>query len=306
MKAFSILHSCIVAALLTLSCSGDKNAKSTERQELPADSAQLRIAVTPTLDCLPVCVASERGFFEEANLDVRLLPYVAQMDCDTALQRGHANGIVSDLVRVHQMNAQGDSLHIITATDAHWQLLTDTSAHITTLSQLDDHMLAMTRFSATHLLSDKMVDSAGIDPDRVFLIQVNDLNVRLRMLRTGIMPALFLPEPQASKARSTNGRVLMDTREHDYRLGVVAFRRSAATAHNITSFMQAYDKAVDSLNVHGIGRYKEIAERWCDIDRVAADSLKGTQFSHATAPRQSDVRMVDVWLKRDMKNQVED
>ena len=65
---------------------------------------------------------------------------------------------------------------------------------------MDDKMVAMTRYSVTDLLSDMVVDSAKLKPERVFRIQINDVNVRLKMLENNEMDALLMTEPYATQA----------------------------------------------------------------------------------------------------------
>ncbi|MBQ8157784.1 MAG: ABC transporter substrate-binding protein [Prevotella sp.] len=293
MKQFIIFFS--VFSLL-VSCGGNAERQFSDDVQ-PDDSAQLRIAVMPTLDCLPLYVADACGIFEENGLDVSLLPYTAQMDCDTAFERGRANAVVSDLVRTEMMKDKGLDLRYVTATDASWQLLTNYTSRIKQLKQLDDKMLAMTRFSATHYLSDKAVDSAHLKTARVFRIQVNDVGVRLGMLQTGIMDALLLPEPQATAARNEKALVLMDTRQIDYRLGVVAFSRRAATERQLSAFKKSYDLACDSINDQGVKYYSNLIIKRCGVDRATVDSLPDIQFNHSQEPRKVDIERAAAWLK---------
>ena len=286
---------------LILSC-GDSSGSGQPVQEVPDDSAQLRIAVMPTLDCLPIFLAEAHGFFEKNGIDVALLPFQAQMDCDTAFERGHANSIVTDLVRAERMQENGVQLKYITSTELSWQLLTNRTARIKQLRQLDDKMLAMTRFSATHMLSDIAVDSTGLKPERVFRIQVNDINVRLGMLSAGIMDALFLPEPQATAARNQEAVVLLDTRKMDYRLGVIAFNTKAATTRQVEAFQKAYNMACDSLNELGRWEYKDLIMKYCDVQKSTIDSLPAIHFHEVAQPRQMDIQRAKDWLKRIAEN----
>ncbi len=295
----------IISLLLTInmlvSC-GDSQNNAPIKEELPHDSVQLRIAVMPTLDCMPIYLAASHGFFVEKGIDVALLPYDAQMDCDTALERGHANAIVTDLIRAQRMKEEGLSLEYISATELYWQLLSKYSARIKELRQLDDKMLAMTRFSATHLLSDQAVDSVGLKPERVFRIQVNDLNVRLGMLGSDIMDALLLPEPQATAARNMKARLLMDTRKTDDRFGVIAFNTQAATKKQVAAFSQAYNMACDSLNMLGLAEYRQLITEYCHAQKATIDSLPHIHYHYVTPPRKKDILKAEEWLKRKKEN----
>ena len=79
----------IIAWLVLAACgqSYEETKRLSRQQRLKLwreDSAALKIAVMPTLDCLPIYVAKERQMFDTA-VDIRLKRYRAQMDCDTAL-----------------------------------------------------------------------------------------------------------------------------------------------------------------------------------------------------------------------------
>lgn len=287
------------AFLLLLSCGGSGDGQP-KTNALPDDSAQLRIAVMPTIDCLPLYVAEESGLFQQAGIDVSLFLFQAQMDCDTALQRGHVNAVVSDLVRVLRMNEEDKlDLKMVTSTELNWQLLSARNARVTQFKQLDNKAMAMTRFSATHLLSQMIVDSAKVQPERVFLIQINDVNVRLNMLQNGIMDVLWLPEPQATEARKYQANILTDTHKLNCRMGVVAFKKGAATVRQVDAFKKAYNQACDSINQLGVGNYTDIIKRRCNVLEETIDSLpKNLTFQQAAAPRKADVEMATEWLKK--------
>ncbi|MDD2219578.1 MAG: hypothetical protein PHS63_05775, partial [Desulfoplanes sp.] len=57
--------------------------------------------------------------------------------------------------------------------------------------------------------------------------QINDVNIRLKMLVNNEMDAIVIPEPQATTARLLKNSVLMDSRDKDFHSGVIAFREKA-------------------------------------------------------------------------------
>lgn len=294
----SILIWMTTALVALQGCGGEQEKKTTVKVPLPIDSGAVRLAVMPTLDCLPFFLASEHGLFASVGLNIVLLPYQAQMDCDTALQRGSADGMATDLVRSECLISQGISLTYIMRTQASWQLLTGKAARISRLKQLDDKMLAMTRYSATDLLADLAVDSARLKPERVFRIQVNDVNVRLSMLQNAIMDALLLPEPQATAARNLHAAVLLDTRKLDVQLGVVAFKEHVFTDKQQQLFLKAYNQACDSINQQGLDAYSDIIQKYCGVTQQVVDSLPTNLiFQPAAQPREVDVERAKAWLK---------
>lgn len=299
---------CILATLLLLASCGQsyeekrRITRAEQRQQWREDSAALKVAVMPTLDCLPLYVAKERGFFEKQGVDVRLKRFTAQMDCDTAVARGRVEGLVSDLVRTERLQQQGTPLRYVAATDAYWQLVTNRQARIRELKQLDDKMVAMTRYSATDLLTSVAVDSAKLLTERVFRIQVNDVNIRLRMLMGNELDAMLLTEPQAVQARLQKHRVLLDSRRLDMRLGVLAFSENALKdkkrQQQLDKFMKAYRQACDSLSQLGLAAYRDVALKAYDVSTTALDSLaRSYKPSRVAEPRTADVERAQKWLK---------
>lgn len=257
------------------------------------DSLALKIAVLPTIDALPLFVAKERRLFDTLHVDVRLKAWKAQMDVDTALVGGSVEGGVTDLVRVERMQRRG-TMFRCWATPLHWQLITNRLARLKDVSQLGDKMVAMTRFSATDLLTDYVLNGVKTKA-MVYRVQINDVPLRLQMLMNNEMDALWLPEPQATVAREDHHPVLFDTSKKDICLGALAFREKcfgdARIKQQIETFTKAYNMACDSLNTNGLQHYAEVIQKYCGVEEDDVKKLPKIHFPHAQEPRQKDVDM---------------
>lgn len=266
------------------------------------DSAALKVAVMPTLDCLPVFVAKERQLFDTA-VDIRLKQFTAQMDCDTALMRNRVEGSVSDLVRAELMMKSGVPIKYWASTNAYWLLISNRQQRINDLKHLDDKMVAMTRYSVTDLLSDMVVDSAKLKPERVFRIQINDVNVRLKMLENNEMDALLVTEPYATQAILAKNKVLFDTRKSDMQMGVFVFRTEGMDdknrQHQMKVFQEGYNEACDSINKYGVRNYRDVIRKYCVVTEQTLKNLPDTlKFQHAAPPRQVDIERAQKWLSK--------
>ena len=300
----------MVVALLIMGCGQSydetKRLKQEKRtRELREDSAALKVAVMPTLDCLPLYVAEEREMFDTI-VDIRLKCYTAQMDCDTALQRGRVEMAVSDLVRAERMKGEKLKLHYLTSTNAYWLLIGNRNQRITNLSHLDDRMLAMTRYSVTDLLGDLAVDSAKLKTERVFRIQVNDVNVRLDMLENNEMDALLMTQPQVTQALLLKHHVLLDTRQLDMQMGVIVEDRVVMRHPNSQRqrevLIKGYNMACDSLNHFGVKHYSDIIRKYYKLSEQALRQLPDTlAYEHVQAPREQDVAKAKQWLSKGEK-----
>lgn len=295
----------VLAIVLLASCSESYEEKQrisrAERARLAReDSAALKIGVLPTMDCLPLYVAKERRLFDTLGVDIRLKPFNSQIDCDAALLKGQLEGTVTDLVKTEGMKKKGTPLRYATATQARWQLVANRLSRITEMKQLTDKMVAMARFSATHLLAELCVDSAHLKRDDVFLIQINDPNICLKMLQNNELDAMLLPEPQATSARIWKNPVLFDTEKRDIRLGVIAFREKVLTGkerkRQYAAFLKGYNAAVDSINKYGISAYAPLVKQYMKVDDQTIRQLPKIKYTHIAAPREKDIARAQKWL----------
>ena len=276
-----------------------------QKRDLREDSAALKVAVLPTLDCLPLYVAEEREMFDTV-VDIRLKCYTAQMDCDTALLRGRVEMAVSDLVRAERMKGlKGEKVKpsYLTSTNAYWLLIGNRNQRITNLSHLDDRMLAMTRYSVTDLLGDLAVDSAKLKTERVFRIQVNDVNVRLDMLQNNEMDALLMTQPQVTQALLLKHHVLLDTRQLDMQMGVIVEDSVVMShpnrQHQREVLVKGYNMACDSLNHYGVKHYSDVIRKYYKLSEQALRQLPDTlTYEHVQAPREQDVAKAKQWLSK--------
>jgi len=295
----------MVAVLLISGCgqSYEETKRITRAQRLKMmreDSAALKVAVLPTLDCLPIFLAKDHQMFDTA-VDIRLKRFSAQMDIDTALMNRRVEIGVTDLVRAERMKKLGDSLRYLTATNAYWQLITNRGARISDLKHLDDKMLAMTRYSVTDMLSDLAVDSAKLKPERVFRIQVNDVNVRLKMLENNEMDALMMTEPQAAMARTLKHKVILDSRKLDMQMGAIVVQGEGmddkSRQKQLKVFIDGYNQACDSINHYGLAQYKDLIVKYCRAKETVIDAIpQDMKFNRMSPPREKDIEQARKWL----------
>ena len=282
-----------LATLTTLlfACNGKGNAPQKQSERQMTNDSTLRIAVMPTLDCLPLYVADATGMFGEEHINVRLMKYTAQMDCDTAILRGRVQGVFTDLVRAQRLLQKGANLHEVGATNLHWQLISNRNARLKDVRQLGDKMVGMTRFSATDFLTADLIDRSK-PKNEVFRIQVNNVFIRLKMLVGYEIDAAFMPEPQATVARMGKNNVLTDTKAKDIRLGVAVFSMAAKDQKKVRqalpAFVKAYDRACDSLNIRGIQHYADLLKAHFQLNDAAVKALPKTAFAKMSPVREKD------------------
>jgi len=291
----------ILAVLTLVSCGKSDKELQAERQaqkvaEREAYQKAYKIAVMPTMDCLPAYLLKDSLLYDTAKVDIRLCRFNAQMDCDTAMIGGSVQAAFSDLVRTERLKRRNKVLmHYLTDTNLNWQLIADKDSKLKQLSDLSDKIVAMTRFSGTDLLTDMAVKKAK-PKYQVFRVQVNDVLVRLAMLQNHEIDAYWFAEPQITKALSADNNSLFNSEDAGVHLGVVAIMDKVRRQDEEAAFAEAYDKAVEQINKNGVKYYSALIQKYMKVDESVVRALPDIKYTKIGPPRKADLLMARNFL----------
>lgn len=296
------LSSFITAILLMLlagSCGKSPETQKAERKaaadKVRADeNAAFKIAVTPTMDCLPLFLLADSTLYDTAKVDIRLKQFNAHMDIDTALAGGSVQAAATELVRAVDLHREKHTaLRPIAVTPLQWILVGNKKNKITTMQSLGDHMIAMTRYSATDWLTSLVRKRTKTDK-KIFGVQINDINVRLKMMLSDEMDAAWMPEPQATEALAKGNVQLMNSEKEGRSFGIIAYREPGdSTADKREAQLQemrtAYNHAVDLINKRGVRYYSALIKKYTGADDKTIARLPKITYSHTAGPSRADI-----------------
>ena len=291
----------LLVALMVVSCGKSDKELQAERQakmqaEREAYQKAYKIAVMPTMDCLPAYLLKDSLLYDTAKVDIRLCRFNAQMDCDTAMIGGSVQAAFTDLVRAERLKHRSKVLmHYLTDTNLNWQLIADKESKLKKLSDLSDKIVAMTRYSGTDLLTDMVVKKAK-PKYQVFRVQVNDVLVRLAMLQNHEIDAYWFAEPQITKALAGDNNALFNSQDAGVHLGVVAVMDKVRRQEEETAFASAYDKAVEQINKNGVKYYSALIQKYMKVDEAVVRSLPDIKYTKIGPPRKVDLLMARNYL----------
>lgn len=283
-------------ALIAASCStGQKSQKRHHN-----DSTTLRLALLPTIDCLPFYVAADCGIYDSLGLDVEILPYRSLADCDTAFMRNHANCSVTDLIYALR-NADTTDIRLIMQTESQWQIVTNRTARLRTTGDLKERVVAIARHSATDFLSDEFMKGTKLTHDDIFRPQVADVVLRSQMLVEGQIDAAILPEPYATRAVLLNNPSVYNSSAMEFSLTAIAARQSYASSHTkqLRQLIMGYNIAVERINkTHGEGRLlHDILVTRTLMEPEVADTMHIRSFKSARSVSTDALQHVHKWGK---------
>jgi len=291
----------ILAVLMLVSCGKSDKELQAERQaqklaEREAYQKAYKIAVMPTIDCLPAYLLKDSLLYDSAKVDIRLCRFNAQMDCDTAMIGGSVQAAFSDLVRTERLKHRNKVLmHYLTDTNLNWQLIADKGSKLKKLSDLSDKIIAMTRYSGTDLLTDMVVKKAK-PKYQVFRVQINDVLVRLAMLQNHEIDAYWFAEPQVTKALSADNNSLFNSKDAGVHLGVVAIMDKVHRQDEEAVFVDAYNKAVELINKNGVKYYSALIQKYMKVDEAVVRALPDIKYTKIGPPRKADLIMARSYL----------
>ncbi len=291
----------ILAVLMLVSCGKSDKELQAERQaqklaEREAYQKAYKIAVMPTIDCLPAYLLKDSLLYDSAKVDIRLCRFNAQMDCDTAMIGGSVQAAFSDLVRTERLKHRNKVLmHYLTDTNLNWQLIADKGSKLKKLSDLSDKIIAMTRYSGTDLLTDMVVKKAK-PKYQVFRVQINDVLVRLAMLQNHEIDAYWFAEPQVTKALSADNNSLFNSKDAGVHLGVVAIMDKVRRQDEEAVFADAYNKAVELINKNGVKYYSALIQKYMKVDEAVVRALPDIKYTKIGPPRKADLIMARSYL----------
>ena len=291
----------LLVALMVVSCGKSDKELQAERQakmqaEREAYQKAYKIAVMPTMDCLPAYLLKDSLLYDTAKVDIRLCQFNAQMDCDTAMIGGTVQAAFTDLVRAERLKHRSKVLmHYLTDTNLNWQLIADKESKLKRLSDLSDKIVAMTRYSGTDLLTDMVVKKAK-PKYQVFRVQVNDVLVRLAMLQNHEIDAYWFAEPQVTKALAGDNNALFNLQDAGVHLGVVAVMDKVRRQEEEAAFASAYDKAVELINKNGVKYYSALIQKYMKVDEAVVRSLPDIKYTKIGPPRKVDLLMARNYL----------
>ena len=287
--------------ILTFGCSEKKEDVSikVQKKELP-DSLALKLALIPTLDCMPFFVDQHCGIFGSNNLQVKLFTYPSQLSCEEAYKNKKVDGFYSDLIRSAFLQNEKEAIKVVMSLNSEWSLVSSKALRFKKLAQLNDRMIVISRHSATDFLSDIVVEKAKINKRMVYRPQINDVNLRAKMVNANQIDAAILPEPQAQMSIADGNSCLFTTTGDYKNISALSFSIKALSKkseeHRIKVLIECYNQAVDKINENP-SICDSVLIKLYKLSSETAKSIKIPKYDKAFLPKAAKVDNAVKWLK---------
>ena len=262
--------------------------KRKNKVEEVAYQRAFKVGVMPTMDCLPIFLLKDSALYNPDDIDIRLKEYTSQRDCDTAMINGRVQAAVTDLVQAEYLKEEKSAvLDYMTETNATWQLMATPASGIKQVEDLGDKVIGLAFNSVTQYLTIQVISSHSIK-NRTYGSQINDIFIRMQMLRNKQLDAVWTSEPQTTQAKILGNKEIYNSTKQDFTPGAIVFV-NAPKVEKRKAFEDAYNKAVDMINKHPIQYFAPLIRKYMRVDNKVISALPNMVYKRVTPPRKRDI-----------------
>jgi NitT/TauT family transport system substrate-binding protein len=293
-----------IASLTLTGCGllGDESSSGSGAQQV----SEIKVAVLPTMDTVPLHLAIESGYFRQEGLDVKPITAASGSDCVTKMVSGEVQFAFSSWTPFFVAKAKNaaDIKLVADATAAvpgYAIVATMPNSPITSIGQLTGKRVAVTaRLTISHLLVLTQLKSNGVDPSTVTFVEIPFPQMAERLSK-GEIDAAFLVEPFIQQAvKQVGARQLFDAtagRATDIPLTGYGARSDFVDANRATveKFQRVLKRATDEVRADR-SKVDPLLEKIAKVDAETAHKTVLTDFVSSLDPAQIQ-RVVDLMVE---------
>jgi NitT/TauT family transport system substrate-binding protein len=274
----------------------------------------LRMALLPVLDVLPFHVAEQNGYFEQAGVQVELVPVKSAQENATLMQTGQIEGTLTDLLFPVLFNQNGEVVKTVRTArkaypDSHvFSILAAPGRDIQSPADLAGVEIGISQNTVIEYLTDRMLENAGLSQDQIATQEVSAIPVRFELLLNDQIPAATLPEPLTSGAIATGAVLIVDdTSIPELSQSILVFSTEALQEkpEAVRRFLMAWEIAVGELN-NNPEAYRALLIEKGRVPEAIQDTFQMPPFPEASVPTSEQLADVIEWAidKGIVENQV--
>lgn len=266
-----VLISCLVA------CNNKEHQETRQFGTERYDSTALHVALVPNRDCFPIYYAQRTGIYDSLGLKLQIATYHSQLDCDTTLMGGIADGGWADRIRMQFHSKRMSGLEVMWNGTQQWSLFTCGLLRIHSLSALNGRTIGIARQSAESTWLANELKSAKVNADKVYLPQINNLKLRAQMLKGDQIDAAVTAWPYTSLAYANEHRCIATQRFADAN-GCFVMKhtrlKDADKKRQWKLLERGRRMAIDSIRIKGPKAYSLILQNDYGLPKSVADTIK--------------------------------
>lgn len=300
MKKLLITGLLIIALILT-SCS-NQNAKTnplpdnagTENTNIqePTDKdssdksaapsgEEFTIGILPAESAIPIILAKEKGFFDEAGIKVKIQSFSSPNDRNVAVQAKELDAAIADVMTVASFMQNGIEMIITSDISEDFKILSSPASGITEMSGLAGKKVSLVRNFILEYIMDQFAAKYGFTYE---IVEIPSFSGRAEALLSNQIDGVVYTEPQAGMLVKQGAHLIGSSKEAGIKGGTLLFTKEMIQnkPNDIAAFYKAYNKAIDYMNATEASEYSSILTEYQFPEAITAylSGIKG-DFQYA-------------------------
>lgn len=221
--------------------------------------------------------AQKAGIYDSLGLKLQIASFHSQADCDTALLGMPCDGGYADLLRLKHYGKRADDLKAQWTGTNQWAIFCCGSLRIKDIATLNKRTIAIARHSAELQYLTDALGEAKLQYTDVYRPQINDLELRTKMLNGNQVDAAVICWPYTSMAHASGHKLLAKQKKADTN-NCFVMKSKRMKQSKIKQQWDLFEKgrkmALDSLRIKGPKAYSLILQQYYGIPQSIADTIK--------------------------------
>jgi NitT/TauT family transport system substrate-binding protein len=273
-------------------------APTTEAvNEMVPSGHELTIGILPAESAIPIILAKEKGFFEEAKVDVTIQAFSSPNDRNVAVQAKELDAVIGDVMTCAAFVDKGLAMKITSDISEDFKILSSPGSGITKMEDLSGKKISLVPNFILEYIMDEFAAEYGFSYE---IVEIPSFSGRAEALMSNQIDGVLFTEPQAGMLVEKGAHLLGSSKEAGIKGGTLQFTEEMLTnyAGDIKAFYQAYNKAVDYMNSTDVAEYSSILTNYQFPDAIG-NYLTGMigEFQYAGMIDQDRFDKIITWTK---------
>lgn len=300
-KKFTILF-IIFGMILLASCgkAGDEKNSTPEANQPPQDAPsgqEFNIGILPAESAIPIILAKENGYFEEAGVNVNIKTFASPGDRNVAVQAKELDAAIGDVMTGASFVDRGIPMKITSDIAEDFKILSSPASGITTMEGLSGKRISLVPNFILEYIMDQFAKENNFTYE---IVEIPSFSGRTEALMSNQIDGVVYTEPQAGMLVKQGAHLLGSSKDAGIKGGTILFTEQMLTEQpgDIKAFYQAYNKAVDYMNETDVNEYSEILTKY-QFPEAISDYLSGMygDFQYAGIIDKNQFDNIIQWTK---------
>lgn len=271
-----------------------------------AQPSNLKIAVLPIIDTLPMYVAQQEGLFEKHGVNVEFVPVASAPERDQILAAKQADGTVNETLAVMAFNKESIQMQVVryalrpTEGHGHFFIIAAGQSGISSVDALKGVEIGVSQGTVIEYVTERLLQEADFAADDIKTVAVPKMPDRMALLASGELKAGVLPDPLAALVVGQGGVIVTDDSQYpEYGFSVISFRKEVIDANPeaVKGFLAAIEEATALINADS-AKYKNVLSEQKLVPAPLLENYVAPIFPAAGVPTEAEWNDAMNWLEQ--------